>query len=679
MRALSIVLLFLTLGQFSCIPPDPNKGTLKPGKVNLDLNNPLVQRLYDFRDKHQRDSLEHYFTHPDATLRYIAALAFASVRDSLAIPGLAAMLNDPVEDVRIAAAFSLGQTGKIAGEAPLIRAFDSNDSLSHHQRLNATILEAIGKCGSLSSLKNIANITTYHNTDTLLLEGQARAIYRFALRGMIDPAATSKMVACVAEEHIPEPARLMAAHYLARAEGLTLDSLQAVQISVGFVRASDNADIRMALATALGRSNTTPAFGMLSKVIQNERDWRVKCNLINALARFNYDTVRALVTPFLLDPSPNVSRTAANFFVKNGKPQDADWYWRITKDHPDMPALTRILLFRASNKLLSGNTAPESKDFVNYKLKDFFQQDPNPYNRAACLAALAEFGWNYRWIHDQGFNDPKPAVKTAAAAALLSIMQRPDFYSFFGEAARGVRREMYAYLREVVATGDAGQIAEMADGFSVKTLNYKSLRDSTRLDDLKASLAKLKMPRDVEAYMALDKAIAFFEDRPAPEKPNIPWNHPIDWNRLKLTGPQTEATIQTAKGNIVLEFFPHIAPGSVANFLALAATDFYNGLNFHRVEPNFVVQGGCPRGDGYGAQDYTIRTELGLAWYDHGGYVGMASAGPDTESTQFFITHSPAPHLDGRYTIFGRVKSGMDVVDQLQPGDVMEKVTVKYQ
>jgi cyclophilin family peptidyl-prolyl cis-trans isomerase len=116
----------------------------------------------------------------------------------------------------------------------------------------------------------------------------------------------------------------------------------------------------------------------------------------------------------------------------------------------------------------------------------------------------------------------------------------------------------------------------------------------------------------------------------------------------------------------------------VANFLELAGTGFFDGKNFHRVVANFVAQGGCPRGDGYGALDYTIRTEIGTVWYEKEGYLGMASAGTDTEGTQFFITHSPTPHLSGNYTIFGRVKSGMDVVSQLQPGDVMDRVTVKY-
>jgi cyclophilin family peptidyl-prolyl cis-trans isomerase/HEAT repeat protein len=679
MRILPYLLVLLCFWQIACTPPDPDKDKPKPGKVNLDLNNKLVQRLYDFRDKHQTDSLLRYLGHKDATLRYLAALAFASTRDSAAIQPLTPLLLDPAEEVRVAAAFSLGQIGTAACEAPLIQAFDAKDSLSQHQRFNATVLEALGKCGTAATLKNIASVTTYKPTDTLLLKGQCRAIYRFGVRAITDPSATNQMVEYVFNDHIPEPARLMAANFLARTKDIAPDSLQAIKISVAFVRASNNAEIRMALAKALGRSATKPAFDMLSKVIDDEKDWRVTCNLINALAKFEYDTVRSIVTPLIGDANPHISRTAADFFVNNGQARDADWYWRLTQDNPALPLHAQIPLYRASNKFLSGKLEPQSKDFVNYRLKEMFQQAKNPFDRAACLGALGEFGWNYRWIHDKGFNDPHPAVKTAAAETLLAIMQRPDFYGFFGEGSKGVRREMYAYLREAAASGDPGLVAGMAEGFTSKTLNFKTLRDSVRLDDLKNNLSKLKMPRDVEAYMALDKAIAYFEDRAEPSKPVIPWNHPINWDRLKLVTQQTVATIQTAKGNIVIELLPHVAPGSVANFLELASTGFYDGKNFHRLVPNFVAQGGCPRGDGYGALDYTIRTEIGLEWYDKAGYLGMASAGFDTEGTQFFITHSPTPHLDGQYTIFGKVKSGMEVVDQLQPGDVMEKVTIKYQ
>ena len=679
MRILYILLGLVFWGSLACTPPDPDKDKIKPGKVNVDLNNKLVQRLHEFRDRHQTDSLLHYLNNRDATLRYLAAMSFASTRDSAAIQPLAPLLRDPVEEVRIAAAFSLGQIGAATCEAILIQAFDATDSLSLHQQYNGVVLEAIGKCGGVASLKNIAAVTTYKQTDTLLLEGQCRAIYRFGLRGIVEQSATNQMVAYVSNERIPEPARLMAAHYLARVKNIVPDSAQAIQISVAFVRASRNPDIRMALAKALGRSATKPAFGMLSKVIKDEKDWRVTCELINALAKFEYDTVRSIVTPLIGDPNPHISRTAADFFVANGQAKDGDWYWRLTQDNTALPLFAQIALFRASNKFLSGKFEPQSKDFVNYRLKEMFQQAKSPYDRAACLGALGEFGWNYRWIHDKGFNDPHPAVKTAAAETLLAILQRPDFYGFFGEGSKGVRREMYAYLREAAASADAGLVAGMSEGFTSKVLNFKTLRDSARIIDLKANLSKLKMPRDIEAYMALDKAIAYFEERAEPTKPVIPWNHPINWDRLKLVTQTTQVTIQTPKGNIVIEFYPHVAPGSVANFLELASTGYYTGKNFHRIVPNFVAQGGCPRGDGYGAEDFTLRTEIGLQRYDQAGYIGMASAGTDTEGTQFFFTHSPTPHLDGRYTIFGKVKSGMEVVDQLQPGDVMEEVVVKYQ
>ena len=674
------ILLCCLLLQVACTPPESSDKEQQKGVVNLDLRNARVQKLYNLRDAHKTDSLKIFLNDNDATLRYLAALSFASLRDSNAIEALSPLLRDAVEDVRIAAAFSLGQIGHGKAEKALIQAFVATDSLSQHQRLNAIVLEAIGKCGTLASLKNIASVKTYQPSDTLLLEGQCRAIYRFGRRNITDPVATAQMVSYVANERIPAPARLMAAHYLARTRDIAPDSTQAVLMAAAFVRANGNPDIRMALATALGKSVTGPAFAILSKVIKSEQDWRVKCNIINALAKFEYDTIRTLIVPFIADPNPHISRTAATFFVANGQIKDGDFYWRIPTNmgNPNIPVLSQIALLQASNKFLSGKTTPESKDYVNYRIKELFQQSKNPYERAACLTALTEFGWNYRWIHDKGFNDAHPAVKSGAAEALQTIIKKPNFYAFFGEAAKGVRRELYYYLREVVASGDPGMIAASAGGFRTEALNYRTLRDTARIPDFRTALGKLKMPRDVEAYMALDDAIAYFEERPTPPPYQPKWNHAIDWNRMKVVTPQTTVSLETTKGNITLELYPEWAPGSVVNFLDLAGTGFLNGKTFHRVVPNFVVQAGCPRGDGYGALDYTIRTEIGLAWYDQEGYLGMASAGPDTEGTQFFITHSPTPHLDGNYTIFGKVKSGMEVVHQLQPGDVIDRVNIVY-
>jgi cyclophilin family peptidyl-prolyl cis-trans isomerase len=126
--------------------------------------------------------------------------------------------------------------------------------------------------------------------------------------------------------------------------------------------------------------------------------------------------------------------------------------------------------------------------------------------------------------------------------------------------------------------------------------------------------------------------------------------------------------VETTKGKIILQLLVEEAPGSVANFVALLRQQYFDGKVFHRVVPNFVVQTGCSRGDGYGSEDYSLRSEFSLTRYREGA-VGMASAGKDTEGTQWFISHSPTPHLDGRYTIFAQVVEGMEVVKSIGVGD----------
>ena len=138
------------------------------------------------------------------------------------------------------------------------------------------------------------------------------------------------------------------------------------------------------------------------------------------------------------------------------------------------------------------------------------------------------------------------------------------------------------------------------------------------------------------------------------------------------------ATIETEKGNIILELFPNEAPGTVANFEKLANSEFYDGLTFHRVIPDFVIQGGDPNGNGTGGPGYTLKCETEGNPHKHGvGALSMAHAGKDTGGSQFFITHSPQPHLDGVHTVFGKVIEGMDVVNAIEQGDVMNKVRVK--
>ena len=135
--------------------------------------------------------------------------------------------------------------------------------------------------------------------------------------------------------------------------------------------------------------------------------------------------------------------------------------------------------------------------------------------------------------------------------------------------------------------------------------------------------------------------------------------------------------IHTAKGDIVFRFFADDAPQHSAAFMKLTRAGFYDGLNFHRVEPGFVIQGGDPRGDGTGGPGYHLDAEFNEHPH-HRGVVAMARASnPNSAGSQFYVTLGEARFLDKQYTVFGEVVEGMDVVDQIRKGDVMEKVTVE--
>lgn len=142
----------------------------------------------------------------------------------------------------------------------------------------------------------------------------------------------------------------------------------------------------------------------------------------------------------------------------------------------------------------------------------------------------------------------------------------------------------------------------------------------------------------------------------------------------------SKGTIETAKGTLKVEFYDKDAPETVANFIKLAKSGYYDGLTFHRVIPSFVVQGGCPRGDGRGGPGYFIKCELnGENQYHDKGVLSMAHAGKDTGGSQFFIclSREQTKHLDRKHTCFGKVYEGLEIVDQLRQGDKIVKVTIQ--
>src|SRR5689334_17147205 len=137
------------------------------------------------------------------------------------------------------------------------------------------------------------------------------------------------------------------------------------------------------------------------------------------------------------------------------------------------------------------------------------------------------------------------------------------------------------------------------------------------------------------------------------------------------------ATIVTRRGTIRIKLHDDKAPKTVANFAKLAGQGFYDGLKFHRVIPNFMIQGGCPRGNGTGGPGYAFADEFHRELkHDGPGVLSMANSGPNTNGSQFFITHVATPWLDNKHSVFGRVIEGQDVVNAIRANDVMDKVTV---
>lgn len=154
------------------------------------------------------------------------------------------------------------------------------------------------------------------------------------------------------------------------------------------------------------------------------------------------------------------------------------------------------------------------------------------------------------------------------------------------------------------------------------------------------------------------------------------WNNPpemqIDTSKVY------KAIMETSRGTIVLELYPEYAPKTVNNFVFLANQGFYDGGSFHRVINDFMIQGGDPTGSGRGGPGYRFEDEVRDNPLRHEtGVISMANAGPNTNGSQFFITHSPQPHLDGRHTVFGKVVDGMDVVNKIRQGDKIMKVVIE--
>lgn len=607
-------------------------------KQNNLYDDPVHRHIADLKDRRMTDSLYQYLDHADPVYRREAAMAFGSIQDTMAISRVSPLLHDEVSDVRIAAAFALGQTRAHAStEALMAAASTEKDSA-----VLTVIAEAIGK-----------NSTKLDAVWDLPAEGKAWAIYRAGLRRHSTDEINQHAASLLTDGN--ESTRLAAAHYFLRGAGQPENHFEVL------CRAAKNdssVDVRMAATAALRKIPSDSSFQCLETILASDDDYRVKVSAIRALGGFPYGKTKQLLFNFLTDRNEHIAVAASETILATSRGDawielsniaDQVSYWRA-----------RANIYQAA---LKGNDFTAT---VN-EVKTLYQQSADPYHRAAYLSGLQAAPSAHGFLHEQLIKADTPVVRTAAAAALVAINRSEKFNPAW-------RQVFLNFYKEGINTGDAAVIGTYAAALTDPRLGYRDVvRDISFLLDAKA---RLSLPKDNEALQPLEAAIAYFENRKAPEVTNA-FNNPIDWDLVKTIPSDATATIRTSRGHIRIRLFVDEAPGSVANFVRLARERYFDRKFFHRVVPNFVIQAGCNRGDGWGSEDYSIRSEFGARKYTTGS-VGMASAGKDTEGTQWFITHSPTPHLDGNYTIFAEVVEGMAVVHLMQVGDQILGVDLPF-
>jgi cyclophilin family peptidyl-prolyl cis-trans isomerase/HEAT repeat protein len=650
-----------------CIPPKEVEIT----EVRIDLNDPLFRQVLDLQDRQEKDSLYLFLRHNDPSYRYAAARAFGSIRSKETVDSLYPLLKDPIPEVREAAAFSLGQIGEPSAESALIQAFNSLDTLSPNNRVNAEILGAIGKLGSEESLLNIATVETYRPTDTLLLYGQAKAIYRFALRDLVLPEGTEKMVDFISSDIYPHSVRLVAAGYMKRARGIDLGSYT-FRLNKAFL-SEDDPFIKMDLAIALGKTGDPEVLSSLLSELDKNNDYRVKTNIIRSLGNFTYIDVVETVINQMKNPNLAIAETAATFLVEHGQPNDVSIYRRHAKD--DLPWPVKSKIYEAIIKHVPVYFSI-TRSASLWDIRKYIESSSNPYEKAAYLRTLGHDHQSLDMIRELGFDANELPARTAAVEALNQIItdketeKQMNPYQF-----RLFRKKVADMIRQAFESEDTGMIALSATGF--RECAFDLVADFDSLDFIGQAKQKLTLPQDVESYNEILKLESFLENKEY--KPvSIGHNYPIQWNVYDVLGPAPRAIVETERGTFEIGLMTENAPGSVIHFVRLVENGFFEGKRFHRVVPNFVIQTGCSRGDGWGSLDHSIRSELTQLSYDDEGMVGMASAGNHTESSQWFVTHSPTLHLDGNYTLFGKITRGMNTVHSIQIGDVIQSIKIIY-
>ena len=667
-RARNILWLLLALSFFigcrtatKTEPPPPIPFNYQPTKDSV------IQKMISWELAGQVDSISSYLNHRNPNFRYQALKTFTTPRDSEQLQKLIPLIKDSISAVRQLAIYAAGQQGDKQALPALQAAYNPWDSTGTYQEENARILEAIGKCGSRIQLEQLAAIKTFTLSDSLLIAGQAHGIFQLLLKGLSSEAAIETMTKYFFSPQQPLPIRQIAGYYLMRGNELALD---AYEFSFGkILRSNDHFSLRLNAAAVMANSGNRKYANILLEQLGREKNDQVKLNILRALYKMPYNRAKSKVFQEISNDNPQISRMAARFFLINGQTDDAAQYWDKVKNRKLDPVTTAYFA-AATIKNLPFYYALTRNSAIR-QLNNALNGTDDPYIKAQLLQVMAELPDQINNVLAYYQPEADPVIKSQVVfcvqkAAQVARQER--------KLINTVNRAARILFDRIIQDGDAGALAAMAYVIldSTSTDFHALFR---RQNNLLARLDSLDLPKEIETYNEIALLLNSYQINSV-QPVEASGFKTFNSDRYSQLTADAAVTVNTSSGAFTIQLFVDESPISVTNFVELIDDGYFNDKVFHRVVPNFVIQTGCPRGDGYGSQDYVIRSELAPLRYNQAGRVGMASAGNDTESSQWFVTHLPTFHLDGRYTIFGQVTSGMDVINSIQMGDKINSIEI---
>ncbi|MFN5318174.1 MAG: peptidylprolyl isomerase [Bacteroidia bacterium] len=627
----------------SCFPP------------NKFSENQIIEVL-DAADRRDTFLMHKYLRNESEVVRFQAALSFGSFCDSSCVEVLYRTLcNETSVEVKSSLLFAIGQTasGKGASKLLTLKNFADNSGL------RGPFWIALGKCGAFDYFIKAA---PKYALEPGFTEG---VFYLVRLGKPLPYQLLKKMVDCSAEE---SEIGYFAAHALSRC---TSDLTPFTNQVIENVKSHSDINTQSALILALAKSKTSNAkLQEAYAYFSDEDDYFLRHAVVRAFHK-KKDTVSiGFMLRALSDPHVYVREQASLWMRDVAKGPENQKIYKLFNAEKD--ALVRYTMAAYLVKFAD----EKFRKSLSVRLRTDYSKTNDEYVKGYILSALSEDFSNFGFLVNAFQKEVGVLGRQFAYEALLSIRKSPhfDMYSkIYSDSSSGLEAYFSQLITAAFNSGDVSLITMSAQILREKALNVDQKLWTNDVEFLKKILGTLLLPRDIEIYGELLQTIAFLQKKDLVGSVKPDYNNPPDWGSLKEIKTNQGIRIYTDMGIIEAELWVNIAPTTVAYFIQNVANGFYNSKRVHRLVPGFVLQSGCPRGDGYGSGSGSIRSEFSDELFCEG-VLGMASAGPDTESTQWFIMQQDAPHLNGRYTAFGKVTQGLEIVKNARRGLNIKKI-----